>query len=99
MSKNEDWQHVAKVIKYFLADVDHEMEVDSESAIPAVPPQHLQVRQAHLAWSKCGSYCLTILWTKPFRQRVQQKVKLVKEARRRENVQQLTVTVRYVKRK
>jgi hypothetical protein len=38
MSKNEDWQHVAKVIKYFLADVDHEMEVDSESAIPAVPP-------------------------------------------------------------
>jgi hypothetical protein len=27
ISKNEDSQHVAKVIKYFLADVDHEMEV------------------------------------------------------------------------
>ena len=34
VSKNEDWLHVAKVIKYFLAEVDHEMEVDSESTIP-----------------------------------------------------------------
>ena len=34
VSKNEDWLHVAKVIKSFLAEVDHEMEVDSESTIP-----------------------------------------------------------------
>ena len=38
ISKNEDWAHVAKVIKYFLADVNHEMQVDAESVLPPTPP-------------------------------------------------------------
>ena len=38
ISKNDDWSHVAKVIRYFLADVQHEMQVDEESAIPVTPP-------------------------------------------------------------
>lgn len=38
ISKNENWQHVAKVINKFLVDVQHEMDVDDESVIPSTPP-------------------------------------------------------------
>jgi hypothetical protein len=38
ISKNEDWAHVANVLKEFFQALDHTMNVDEESTIPPTPP-------------------------------------------------------------
>jgi hypothetical protein len=38
ISKNEDWLHVARMLNNFIQEVQHEMAVDDESAIPPTPP-------------------------------------------------------------